>query len=97
MALWRAKKTAKDEAYWSTRAIMGFAREKHDGARVPVKLTLHPVKGKAAPDADNAIASCKAAIDGFSAAIGIDDKLFDIAFAFGEPVERGALVIEVGP
>ncbi len=94
MALWRAKKDAKEAAEWFTRAAK--PRDwKHDGGRIAVAVTLHPIAGKASKDSDNALASCKAQLDGVAKGLGVDDALFDPTIAIGEPVQRGALVIEV--
>ena len=95
MALWRAKKDAKKDAEWATRSAIGRRRIEHDGSRIAVAVTLHPIAGKAAMDKDNALASAKAQLDGVAQALGVDDKLFDPTIAIGDPAPRGALVIEV--
>lgn len=95
MALWRAKKDAKEAASWATKAAMP-RNWTHDGSRLPVMVMLHPIAGKAAMDKDNALACAKAHLDGIAQALGVDDKLFDPTIDIGQPVPRGALVITVG-
>lgn len=46
-------------------------------------------------DADNIIASLKAANDGIADALGFDDSRFVSAYQFGEPVKGGAVVVTV--
>lgn len=95
MALWRAKKTAKDSTAWLTKAAKGNTPFKPEG-RIPLRLTWHPVKGKATPDQDNAIATVKAHIDGLAIGLGVNDKMFDLTYVEGAPVPNGAVVFEVG-
>ena len=98
MALWRAKKTAKEAAGWTTRAAVGNGSPNHfrTGARLPLKITAQPPAVKRDRDADNVIASLKAAIDGVACALGVDDSLFDPSFSWGEPSGNGKIVVEVG-
>ena len=60
-----------------------------------VRLTFHPPDNRRR-DLDNLHAACKAGIDGFSQAIGIDDHLFSYTLRFGDPVKGGAVYLEVG-
>lgn len=46
-------------------------------------------------DTDNMIASIKAAIDGVSAAIGVDDRHWQMTFLRGDPVKGGAVLMEI--
>lgn len=96
MALWRAKRDAKIEATWATKAAIG--RDKFAGGEnIPVTITAHPILGKERKDDDNMAASCKAALDGVAAALGVNDKHFRIAaIQWAEPIARGRLIVEVG-
>lgn len=95
MQLHRAKKAYKHEAYWATK-IEKPRDWKHDGGRLSLSIKFHPVAGKCEPDPDNAIASLKSAIDGIAEALGVNDRLFDPSFAFGEPVTGGKVIVEIG-
>jgi len=68
---------------------------KHNGERIPVRLTVSGKKTGALPDADNCLASCKAYFDGIADALGVNDSLFD-----PQPVHFSGrmsnFVIEVG-
>ena len=44
-------------------------------------------------DADNALAACKALIDGVSAATGVDDSLWHLTLKRGAPVKDGAVLV----
>lgn len=47
-------------------------------------------------DQDNAIASMKAGLDGLADAMGVDDRRWDLSFAFSkEPVPGGVVVVEI--
>lgn len=61
------------EAYWAAKEAKLVAPD----GRVPVLLTFYPKPRGPAPDKDNAMASCKAALDGLAKAMGVDDRLFD--------------------
>ena len=63
----------KAEAYWLAKEAKLVAPD----GRVPVLLTFYPRPRGPAPDKDNALASCKAALDGIAKAMGVDDRLFD--------------------
>ena len=93
MALWRAKKDARTAAAWATKAAA--PRFNHDGGRLPVKIIAHPPINRAR-DADNAIAQMKAALDGISDGLGVNDSLFDLTFEWGDVVSRGKVIVEIG-
>ena len=57
-----------------------------------VSLTFHPPT-KARRDLDNMLASMKAALDGVSQAIGIDDSEWSLSLCKGEPVKSGCVVV----
>jgi crossover junction endodeoxyribonuclease RusA len=46
-------------------------------------------------DRDNLIASMKAATDGISDAIGIDDSKFEATYRMGEPVKGGSVLVTI--
>ena len=94
MALHRAKKKAKEEAYWATKVEKPLDWAPPPG-RLPITITFHPVKGKAAKDIDNALACEKARIDGISEALKVNDKLFDITPRLGEPKPHGGVTYEI--
>lgn len=96
---WRAKKAQEHEAWGATMAAASpddrDALAAH-GA-LSVALTFHP-KTANRVDADNAVASLKAALDGIARALGVDDSLFRLAApVMAEPRKGGAVIIEISP
>lgn len=59
-----------------------------------VGLTFH-APTRRAYDLDNALARCKAGIDGLADVLGVDDALWSFQIARGLPVKGGAVVVEV--
>jgi len=96
MERWRFQKAARDTAYWLTRAALGHDRFEHDGGDIPVRVTFNPIKGKARPDDDNALASMKHSLDGIALGLGVDDKHFRPSIEWAEPVPGGKVVVEIG-
>lgn len=94
MAKHRAKKAARAEGFSATKAAkVGLAA---GDVPITIKLTFHP-KTKNLPDADNAVASCKAYLDGIADALGVDDSCFRLAApVIAEPVRGGKVVVEIG-
>lgn len=92
----RFKKAARTTAFWETRIKLGRDKFEHDGGEIPVRVTWHQVQGKPAPDADNALATVKAHLDGIAEALGVDDKHFRPSIVLGEPTPGGRVVITVG-
>jgi crossover junction endodeoxyribonuclease RusA len=92
--LYRAKKAAKEQAFWATRYEAPLAW-KHDGSRIAFVITAYP-PDKRDRDDDNLIASMKAARDGIAAALKVDDHLFDQRLQWGEPVKGGKVVVSIG-
>jgi crossover junction endodeoxyribonuclease RusA len=94
MDVYRAKKKAKEYAFAVTRAAkIGIA-----AGDVPILISLrfHPPT-KNAPDADNAVASMKAALDGIALALKVDDSAFRLAAPIiAGPVKGGKVIITVG-
>lgn len=84
----KAKKKAKQDAYYlALEAGLG----KLDADRLDVKLTFYP-PSRRRYDADNLLASHKAALDGISMATGIDDSKFQITFGMAGAIEKHGLV-----
>ncbi len=78
----RARAALHEAAYFATREVVWLAYSEQPfpkDARLAVKIIIGWGKGRKRMDEDNAIACCKAAIDGFSKAIGVDDRHFTIA------------------
>jgi crossover junction endodeoxyribonuclease RusA len=48
-------------------------------------------------DLDNMLASIKAGLDAISAAVAIDDSLFELSLARGAPVAGGAVIVRIAP
>lgn len=85
MALARARKAAKNEAWGITKALMGPLRIARGSWRGPVDvvMTFHPSANRAF-DLDNALARCKGHLDGIALALGADDSAFTFRLARGE-------------
>lgn len=89
----RAVRTYRHEA-----KILAMAAGARDFAaeRVSVAVTVHPPT-RNTPDADNALAALKGAIDGIADALRIDDSRFDFAApVIGEPIKGGRVIVEIG-
>ena len=79
-AIARAKKAARQSASWATIAAAGSKAnlapyQAHE--RIAVGVKFYPADNRRR-DIDNALASLKAALDGISDALGIDDSRFII-------------------
>ena len=87
----RAAKRYKLDCGWACRAagVRPLAV-----ARAAVAVTFHP-PDKQRRDLDNMLAAIKAGLDAISAAIGVDDSLFELAVARGEPRTGGEVVVRV--
>ncbi len=74
---WAEKaREAKKHKRWAYLATLDADTGEQFGRPVELRLTVHP-KGKGPlPDRDNAVAACKAYIDGIAEAIGINDRDF---------------------
>ena len=95
MALSRAKKAAKTEAYWATKTVKPLDWT-HDGTRLPIRIIAYP-PDKRARDDDNLASSLKASRDGIADALGIDDKLFEQQpVLWAEPVRNGRVCVVIG-
>jgi len=87
-ALATAKKKAKHEAYYlALEAGLG----KIDVEALNVRYVFYP-PSRRAYDQDNIIASLKAAADGISMAIGVDDSKWNVAIANAGAIEKGGMI-----
>jgi crossover junction endodeoxyribonuclease RusA len=85
----RAVKSAR-KAAWAA-ALAAGVKSLPVGGRYGLAITVYP-KTRNAIDADNAVSSLKATIDGIADALGVDDRTFDTpSISFGEPVKGGLL------
>lgn len=78
MTVARAKKKAREAASWATIAAAGSKANLAPYTRMeclPMDIAFYPVDNRRR-DSDNALASLKAALDGISDALGIDDSRF---------------------
>lgn len=89
------KADAKRIAAWSTTAAEGFydAREAMKGDhRIPIRITFYP-PDKRHRDADNMVASIKAALDGVADALKVNDRRFWPEFHFCGPEKPGRVEV----
>ncbi len=96
MALYGAKRAAKDEAMWATKVALGRDKFAHDGkSDIILRQIAHP-PDKRDRDRDNLDHSLKAHRDGIALALGVDDKHFrPTGIEWGEQAKGGKIVIEV--
>lgn len=94
----RHRETKKHKT-WAFNAMLAELRGHPMPAgtkRFQLIATFYP-KTRHEIDKDNASASLKAYQDGISAALGVNDKRFEVPVVmFGEPVKGGKVVIEIG-
>ncbi len=85
MALHRARKKAKNEAWGMTKALMGPLHIAYGTWRgsVEVSVTFHPSANRAF-DLDNALSRLKGHLDGIALALGINDSAFTFRLSRGE-------------
>jgi len=84
----KAKKKAKRDAYYlALEAGLG----KIEADSMALRLTFYP-PSRRRYDSDNLLASHKAAIDGISEAVGVDDSRFKITFAMAGAIEKNGMV-----
>ena len=84
----RAKKSAKRTAYY---AALDAGIGKIEADSITVRYSFFP-PSRRAYDLDNLVASMKAAADGISQAIGIDDSKWNLAVSPRGPVEKAGMV-----
>lgn len=63
--------------------------------KINVSITFRP-PDRRARDSDNMLASIKGMLDGIADAWGVNDSLFRITLEVGEPVRRGAVIVNCG-
>jgi crossover junction endodeoxyribonuclease RusA len=91
----RAVKAAR-QAAWAA-ALAAGVKSLPLGYPFAIAVTVYP-KTRNAIDADNAVASLKASLDGIADALGVDDQTFDTpTISFGEPVKGGLMTLTVSP
>lgn len=94
-AVSRAKKAAKEEAYWATRTMLPLDW-KAPAALFSVHLKAHPPQAWRTGDRDNFVARCKAALDGIANALGVNDRQFlTPTVEWAERRNRPIVIIEV--
>lgn len=84
----KAKKKAKHDAYYLALEA-GLGRIEAD--TVAVNLTFYP-PDRRPRDGDNLLASHKAALDGISQALGVDDSKFRVSFGMAGAIEKNGMV-----
>ena len=91
----KARASQKQDAFWITVEAMQKNRSFVPSKPVTLSIIFYP-PNKRGRDLDNCLASIKAAIDGISMAIQINDKHFSYAgLSFGEIVKNGKIVIKI--
>lgn len=78
----KAKKAYREACYW--QAVEQGVR-KMDAERLHVHFEFHK-PSRRAMDMDNALARCKAGIDGLADVLGVDDSKWTMSMAFAETV-----------
>jgi crossover junction endodeoxyribonuclease RusA len=86
--LYRAKRKAKDDAFWAAKEA-GLGKIEAD--RLLVRYSFYPPSHRSY-DLDNLVARMKAAADGIALAVGVDDSKWDLAISPRGPVERNGMV-----
>ena len=87
----KIKRLARAEGFALAREALG--RETITGL-LHVSLTFHPPTKRKA-DLDNMLASMKAALDGISQAVGVDDSEWELSLRKGEPMKCGCVVVKL--
>ena len=94
MAKARSTKKAREEAFYSARAA-GVYRAGPQETATGISLRFLLCRPNVQIDKDNAIASCKAFLDGIADALGVRDNLLEVDWSLG-PVEKpGAVIVDV--
>lgn len=98
MALHRARKKAKNEAWGLTKALMGPL---HIGFKtwqgpVDVDITFHPSANRSF-DLDNALSRLKGHLDGIALALGIDYSAFAFRLTRGERASPPRVKVTLTP
>jgi len=96
-AHWRQK--AKATATYRrdcTIIAQGAGARQLQWAGMAVSLRFCP-PDRRARDLDNMLAAMKAGLDGLASATGVDDSLWTITIAKGEPLKGGAVEVSIAP
>jgi crossover junction endodeoxyribonuclease RusA len=86
-------KLERADAGWRTVCALGTS-VKPKWPSATVSMTFCP-PDKRRRDKDNLIASMKAANDGISDALGVDDSRFVSTYQMGSPVKGGAVIVTI--
>lgn len=95
-AHWATKRRAASKQAEDTRILAlaaGWRSLPVDPSEVRVTLTFCPPSARRF-DLDNALASCKAALDQLAATLGVDDALFVPTLKRGEKCKLGAVIVD---
>lgn len=98
MALHRARKAAKTEAWTLTKALM-VARGIKPGTwqgPIEVEVTFHPSTNRAY-DLDNALSRLKGHLDGIAMALGVNDAAFTFRLIRGAPGSPPHVAVTLTP
>lgn len=90
----KATRSARLDACWYTVIAMSGKKPRRSGARL--HLTFNP-PDRRKRDLQNCIGSAKALVDGIADALDVDDSLFSMTYAMGEPVKGGSVRVEIRP
>lgn len=94
MQIARAKKVAREEAFWATKVDKPL-KWKHSGGDILIRQIAHP-PDKRDRDRDNLDHSLKAHRDGIAEALGVNDKHFrPTGIEWGEPCSGGRIIMEI--
>lgn len=85
---------AKADACYLTHGAMGFDVLPAGTEKLTVAITFRPPTRRRY-DLDNALAACKAALDGIALALHVDDSRFHLTLDRGEPVKLGKVVVRI--
>ena len=91
-ALAKVKKAYKAECAWM---LFQTPVPELGGGRIPLRISISP-PDRRRRDRDNLQSSLKYGLDQLAQHWGVDDYLFDPSYTFGEPVEGGRVIIEIG-
>jgi crossover junction endodeoxyribonuclease RusA len=87
----RHRRRARGDA--QIAAMEAGAKRLSEASRITYRLTAHPTTNRRR-DADNLVASCKSALDGIAAYIGVDDSRWTLAgVTFAAPSRPARVLI----
>ena len=93
---YRASETKKHRQ-WAHDATLAWRGRDHRPieGQIDVLITVYPKNRGPVPDGDNAMASCKAFLDGIADALGLNDRNFVPRVQFGERTQHGKIVVSL--